>query len=177
MHSFLSLITSLCYYHSFIQVEIYNITASHISSVVPRKIIVSLHSYSSQAHIFSIYIFLRSWSHIPHASRTSTLLRSWSHIPHASSTSTFLRSWSHIPHASSTSTFRHIWSHISRFCSNNTVGTIQQFFPSAWSNLFACSNIIIIIIGKCRQCKAGREQFTHYQSKDPSPTILTYIEK
>ena len=31
--------------------------------------------------------------------------------------------------------------------------------------------IIIVIIIESQQCKAGRERFTQYQSKDPSPTI------
>ena len=32
----------------------------------------------------------------------------------------------------------------------------------------------IIIIKKGRQCKADREWYTPYQSKDPSPTVPTY---
>ena len=35
--------------------------------------------------------------------------------------------------------------------------------------------IIIIIIKKGLQCKAGRERFTPYQSQDPNPTIQTHI--
>ena len=41
-----------------------------------------------------------------------------------------------------------------------------------WSN-----HIIIIIIKKGWQCKAGREQLTPYQSEDPSPTIPTHRMK
>ena len=37
--------------------------------------------------------------------------------------------------------------------------------------------IIIIIIKKGQQCKAGRESYTPYQSEDPSPTIPTYRQK
>ena len=37
--------------------------------------------------------------------------------------------------------------------------------------------IIIIIIKKGQQCKAGREWYTPYQSEDPSPTIPTYRQK
>ena len=37
--------------------------------------------------------------------------------------------------------------------------------------------IIIIIIKKDRQCKAGRGRLTHYQSEDPSPTLPTYRGK
>ena len=37
--------------------------------------------------------------------------------------------------------------------------------------------LIIIIIKKGRQCKAEREWYTLYQSKDPSPTIPTYRQK
>ena len=37
--------------------------------------------------------------------------------------------------------------------------------------------IIIIIIKKGQQCKAGREWYTLYQSEDPSPTIPTYRQK
>ena len=37
--------------------------------------------------------------------------------------------------------------------------------------------IIIIMIERGRQCKAGRERSTPYQSKDPSPTIPTYKQK
>ena len=33
--------------------------------------------------------------------------------------------------------------------------------------------IIIIIIRKGRQCKAGRERLTPYQSEDPNPTTST----
>ena len=36
---------------------------------------------------------------------------------------------------------------------------------------------IIIIIRKGRQCKAGRERLTPYQSEDPNPTIPTYRMK
>ena len=36
---------------------------------------------------------------------------------------------------------------------------------------------IIIIIKKGRQCKAGRERLTLYQSEDPSPTIPTHRKK
>ena len=34
--------------------------------------------------------------------------------------------------------------------------------------------IIIIIIEKGWQCKAGRERLTPYQSEDPNPTIPTH---
>ena len=34
--------------------------------------------------------------------------------------------------------------------------------------------IIINIIKRGRKCKAGREQFTLHQSKDPSPTLLLF---
>ena len=37
--------------------------------------------------------------------------------------------------------------------------------------------IVIIIIIKCWQCKAGRERLTPYQSEDPNPTTLTRIMK
>ena len=37
--------------------------------------------------------------------------------------------------------------------------------------------LIIIIIKKCWQCKAGRERLTSYQSEDPSPTIPTHRMK
>ena len=37
--------------------------------------------------------------------------------------------------------------------------------------------IIIIVIEKGQQCKAGREWYTPYQSEDPSPTIPTYRQK
>ena len=37
--------------------------------------------------------------------------------------------------------------------------------------------IIIIIIKKDWQCKAGRGRLTPYQSKDPSPTLPTYRGK
>ena len=32
------------------------------------------------------------------------------------------------------------------------------------------------VLNKIRKCKARRERFTPYQSKDPSPTIPTYIK-
>ena len=38
-------------------------------------------------------------------------------------------------------------------------------------------NIIIIIIKRDWQCKAGRGRLTPYQSKDPSPTLPTYRGK
>ena len=37
--------------------------------------------------------------------------------------------------------------------------------------------IIIIIIRKGRQCKAGRERLTPYQSEDPNLTTLTHRMK
>ena len=37
--------------------------------------------------------------------------------------------------------------------------------------------IIIIIIKKDLQCKAGRGRLTPYQSEDPSPTLQTYRGK
>ena len=36
---------------------------------------------------------------------------------------------------------------------------------------------LIIIIRKGRQCKAGRERLTPYQSEDPNPTIQTHRMK
>ena len=39
------------------------------------------------------------------------------------------------------------------------------------------SIIIIIIIKKDWQCKAGRERLTPYQSEDPNPTLPTYRGK
>ena len=36
---------------------------------------------------------------------------------------------------------------------------------------------IIIIIRKGRQCKAGRERLTPYQSEDPNPTTPTHRMK
>ena len=40
-----------------------------------------------------------------------------------------------------------------------------------------CKFIIIIIIKKDGQCKAGRGKLTPYQSEDPSPTLPTYRGK
>ena len=37
--------------------------------------------------------------------------------------------------------------------------------------------IIIILIRKGRQCKAGRERLTPYQSEDPNPTTRTHSMK
>ena len=34
--------------------------------------------------------------------------------------------------------------------------------------------LLFIIIKRGRYCKAGREWFTPYQSKDPNPTLTTY---
>ena len=34
--------------------------------------------------------------------------------------------------------------------------------------------IIVTNIKRDRQCQAGRDRFTPYQSEDPSPTIPTY---
>ena len=39
------------------------------------------------------------------------------------------------------------------------------------------ATIIIIIIRKGRQCKAGRERLTPYQSEDPNPTTQTHRMK
>ena len=39
------------------------------------------------------------------------------------------------------------------------------------------SESIIIIIRKGRQCKAGRERLTPYQSEDPNPTTPTHRMK
>ena len=46
-------------------------------------------------------------------------------------------------------------------------------------NMFKVSEliIIVIIIKKDWQCKAGRGRLTPYQSKDPSPTLPTYRGK
>ena len=41
----------------------------------------------------------------------------------------------------------------------------------------AIKQLFIIIIKKCRQCKAERERCTPYQSEDPSPIIPTYSQK
>ena len=45
------------------------------------------------------------------------------------------------------------------------------------SNKQKPSTIIIIIIIKDWQCKAGRGRLTPYQSEDPSPTLPTYRGK
>ena len=37
--------------------------------------------------------------------------------------------------------------------------------------------IFLIIIRKGRQCKAGRERLTPYQSEDPNPTTQTHRMK
>ena len=42
---------------------------------------------------------------------------------------------------------------------------------------FHMVSIIIIIIKKDWQCKAGRGRLTPYQSEDPSPTLPTYRRK
>ena len=38
-------------------------------------------------------------------------------------------------------------------------------------------SIIIVIIKRGRQCKAGRERLTPYQSEDPKPTTPTHRKK
>ena len=38
-------------------------------------------------------------------------------------------------------------------------------------------NVIIIIIKRCWQRKAGRERLTQYQSEDPNPTTPTHRKK
>ena len=43
--------------------------------------------------------------------------------------------------------------------------------------IFIMETIIIIIIKKDWQCKAGRGRLTPYQSEDPSPTLPTYRGK
>ena len=53
-----------------------------------------------------------------------------------------------------------------------TVQSVVQVFY-----LGAILIIIIVIIKKGWQCKAGRERLTPYQSKDPSPTIPTHRMK
>ena len=40
-----------------------------------------------------------------------------------------------------------------------------------------CNDIIIIIIKRGWQCKAGKEQLTPYQSEDPNPTTPTHRKK
>ena len=42
---------------------------------------------------------------------------------------------------------------------------------------FRVDNIIIIIIKKDWQCKAGRGRLAPYQSEDPRPTLTTYRGK
>ena len=47
---------------------------------------------------------------------------------------------------------------------------------TSWT-LKTLRNIIVIIIKKDWQCKAGRGRLTPYQSEDPSPTLPTFIGK
>ena len=49
-----------------------------------------------------------------------------------------------------------------------------MLFGTSLNHLFFHKQIIIIIIKKDRQCKAGRGRLTPYQSEDPSPTLPTY---
>ena len=51
--------------------------------------------------------------------------------------------------------------------SNGGLQAIEDF------PFFTNTIIIIIIIKTGRECRAGRERFTSYQSKDPSPIIPT----
>ena len=44
-------------------------------------------------------------------------------------------------------------------------------------NEYKTRNVIIVIIKKDWQCKAGRGKLTPYQSEAPSPTLPTYREK
>ena len=44
-------------------------------------------------------------------------------------------------------------------------------------SLAQCIIIIIIIIKRGWQCKAGRERLTPYQSEDPNPTAPTHRKK
>ena len=44
-------------------------------------------------------------------------------------------------------------------------------------DLLLCDYIIIIIITRGWQCKAGRERLTPYQPKDPNPTAPTHRKK
>ena len=44
-------------------------------------------------------------------------------------------------------------------------------------NILSFIIIIINIIRKGRQCKAGRERLTPYQSEDPNPTTPTHRMK
>ena len=46
-----------------------------------------------------------------------------------------------------------------------------------YSILLCSGHIIIIIIKKGWQCKAGRERLTTYQSEDPNPTTPTHRMK
>ena len=54
---------------------------------------------------------------------------------------------------------------------------IAEIFNNYFSNIASNLDsdiIIMVIIKKDRQCKAGRGRLTSYQSEDPSPTLPTY---
>ena len=54
---------------------------------------------------------------------------------------------------------------------------LTSYVIMANSKLASCVMIIIIIIKKDWQCKAGRGRLSQYQSEDPSPTLPTYRGK
>ena len=52
---------------------------------------------------------------------------------------------------------------------------LSRMCDHAWSLIHVA--IIIIIIKKDQQCKAGRGRLTPYKSEEPSPTLPTYRGK
>ena len=56
------------------------------------------------------------------------------------------------------------------------LAALHRYF-SATGQYFNTHIIIIIIIKKDWQCKAGRGRLTPYQSEGPSPTLPTYRGK
>ena len=61
---------------------------------------------------------------------------------------------------------------LSRDSHGSKPDTKHRLYPET-ADIIIIIIIIVITIKKCRQCKAGKERLTPYQSEDTNPTILT----
>ena len=70
------------------------------------------------------------------------------------------------------------WSHNGIFVIRSFVSLLYPLIAFILRKIIlSVSVILIIIMKKYWQCKAGRGRLTPYQSEDPSPTLPTYRGK
>ena len=54
------------------------------------------------------------------------------------------------------------------------IDTTQHNFKHYYCPVTRTGRILLLLLKKCWQCKAGRERLTPYQSEDPRPTTPTH---